>query len=401
MARQRVRLRGRFFLILFGLIVVIAVAIVLARSGGGSAEVRYGDVSASMPVSAVIVRDESAVSTEKYEKIIFSVVEGEAIQNGAQIAQVFKRGYQDESMITLLRLQREIYEQQRKLITADASVGLQDIEGRIATVESQIRDSARGDSSLDMLQLEQTLKDLQAERMTYLQNNVQADAALTGLYNSLREQEQTLANWTRNIVNAAGGGVVSFYFDGYERVLNASQLNMINAALVNSVVKGGNTANATDAASETPLYRLVQNTHWYIAFVTKAEQPMRTVAGEQYYVVFDDYSTLTYQSTALEPIVTETNVVNILEFNVDIGDFLDIRTVKATITKSAQGMMVPVEMIAYEKGEPGVSVKSGETVYRVPVNILAADEDNAVIAAKNDTDTLISGQRLVKQAVKE
>ncbi len=401
MARQRVRLRGRFFLILFGLIVVIAIAIVLARSGGGSAEVRYGDVSASMPVSAVIVRDESAVSTEKYEKIVFSVVEGEAIQNGAQIAQVFKRGYQDESMITLLRLQREIYEQQRKLITADASVGLQDIENRIATVESQIRDSARGDSSLDMLQLEQTLKDLQAERMTYLQNNVQADAALTGLYNSLREQEQTLANWTRNIVNAAGGGVVSFYFDGYERVLNASQLNMINAALVNSVVKGGNTANATDAASETPLYRLVQNTHWYIAFVTKAGQPMRTVAGEQYYVVFDDYSTLTYQATALEPIVTETNVVNILEFNVDIGDFLDIRTVKATITKSAQGMMVPVEMIAYEKGEPGVSIKSGETVYRVPVNILAADEDNAVIAAKNDTDTLISGQRIVKQAVKE
>ena len=273
MARQRVRLRGRFFLILFGLIVVIAVAIVLARSGGGSAEVRYGDVSASMPVSAAIVRDESAVSTEKYEKIIFSVVEGEAIQNGAQIAQVFKRGYQDESMITLLRLQREIYEQQRKLITADASVGLQDIESRIATVESQIRDSARGDSSLDMLQLERTLKDLQAERMTYLQNNVQADAALTGLYNSLREQEQTLANWTRNIVNAAGGGVVSFYFDGYERVLNASQLNMINAALVNSVVKGGNTANATDAASETPLYRLVQNTHWYIAFVTQSGPP--------------------------------------------------------------------------------------------------------------------------------
>ena len=64
-------------------------------------------------------------------------------------------------------------------------------------------------------------------------------------------------------------------------------------------------------------------------------------------------------------------------------------------------MMVPVEMIAYEKGEPGVSVKSGETVYRIPVNILAADEDNAVIAAKNDTDTLISGQRIVKQAVKE
>ena len=76
MARQRVRLRGRFFLILFGLVAIIAVVIVLAGSGGGSAEVRYGDVSASIPVSAAVIRDESAVSTEKYEKIIFSVVEG-------------------------------------------------------------------------------------------------------------------------------------------------------------------------------------------------------------------------------------------------------------------------------------------------------------------------------------
>lgn len=80
---------------------------------------------------------------------------------------------------------------------------------------------------------------------------------------------------------------------------------------------------------------------------------------------------------------------------------MDIRTVKATIAKSAQGMMVPVEMIAYEKASRAFRSKSGETVYRIPVNILAADEDNAVIAAKNDTDTLISGQRIVKQAVKE
>lgn len=397
MARQRVRLRGRFFLILFGMMGFVALAIVLITGGGGTAEARYGDVTGAIDATAAIIRDESTVSTDRYEKIIFSVVEGQSVANGAQIAQVFRLGYQDESTVTLLRLQREIYEYQKSIIGAEAAAGLGEIENRIATVEAQIRDAARGDSDTDMLELEQSLKSLQVERSTYLQNNVQADATLTSLYNSLAEQEQTLSNWTRNIVNSAGSGVVSFYFDGYERVLNATQLDTINAALINSVVKGGNTASGqSTTTSETPLYRLVQNTHWYIAFVTRADDPMRTTAGEQYYVVFDDYSTLTYQGTALAPIVTDSNIVNILEFNVDLGDLLDIRTVNATITKSAQGVMVPLDAIIYDAGSPSVEVKSGDATYRVAVNILAADEDNAVVTPVNASDTLVSGQRIVK-----
>lgn len=397
MARQRVRLRGRFFLILFGMMGFVALGIVLLTGSGGTAEARYGDVTGTIDMTAAIIRDESTVSTDRYEKIIFSVVEGQSVANGAQIAQVFRLGYQDESTVTLLRLQREIYEYQKSMIGADAAAGLADIETRIADLEAQIRDAARGDSDADMLQLEQSLKSLQTERAIYLQNNVQADATLTSLYSSLAEQENALSNWTRNIVNSAGNGVVSFYFDGYERVLNASQIDTINAALINSVVRGGNTASSlSTTTSETPLYRLVQNTHWYIAFVTRADEPMRTTAGEQYYVVFDDYSTLTYQGTALAPIVTESSVVNILEFNVDIGDLLDIRTVNAIVTKSAQGVMVPVDAIAYEAGIPSVEVQSGEATYRVTVNILAADEDNAVVAPANASDTLISGQRIIK-----
>lgn len=397
MARQRVRLRGRFFLILFGMMGFVALGIVLLTGSGGTAEARYGDVTGTIDMTAATIRDESTVSTDRYEKIIFSVVEGQSVANGAQIAQVFRLGYQDESTVTLLRLQREIYEYQKSMIGADAAAGLADIETRIADLEAQIRDAARGDSDADMLQLEQSLKSLQTERATYLQNNVQADATLTSLYSSLAEQENVLSNWTRNIVNSAGNGVVSFYFDGYERVLNASQIDTINAALINSVVRGGNTASSlSTTTSETPLYRLVQNTHWYIAFVTRADEPMRTTAGEQYYVVFDDYSTLTYQGTALAPIVTESSVVNILEFNVDIGDLLDIRTVNAIVTKSAQGVMVPVDAIAYEAGIPSVEVQSGEATYRVTVNILAADEDNAVVAPANASDTLISGQRIIK-----
>ena len=38
----------------------------------------------------------------------------------------------------------------------------------------------------------------------------------------------------------------------------------------------------------------------------------------------------------------------------------------------------------------------GDARVRVMVNVLAADEDNAVVAPVNAQDTLVSGQRLVK-----
>ena len=116
MAKARVRLRGRFFLLLLGLIGFASLIIVLIVRGGGFAEARFGDVTGTIATTGAIVRDENAVYTEKYEKIIFSVVEGQTVDTGAQIAQVFKRGYQDESTVTLLRLQREIYEYQKSVI---------------------------------------------------------------------------------------------------------------------------------------------------------------------------------------------------------------------------------------------------------------------------------------------
>jgi hypothetical protein len=84
-----------------------------------------------------------------------------------------------------------------------------------------------------------------------------------------------MSGWTRDIKNTSGTGIVSFYFDGYEQVLNVNKLSTINSALVKTVVKGGNTANTVETTSETPLYRINNNTHWFIAFVTNATDPMR------------------------------------------------------------------------------------------------------------------------------
>ena len=133
---------------------------------------------------------------------------------------------------------------------------------------------------------------------------------------------------------------------------------------------------------------------------------MRVTEGESYYVSFSDYSENIYQGIARAPIVFSANegetsatlgVVNILEFQVDIGSFAGIRTVNMEISKSAQGLMISNDLITYTNGVPCVYVESGDSMVMVELDILASDEENSIIREANGiTGVLAHGQKLVK-----
>ncbi|MEA4869587.1 MAG: HlyD family efflux transporter periplasmic adaptor subunit [Christensenella sp.] len=396
MAKPKMRLTGRFFVMILVVAGIIALVVVVANLTKKTGEIEFGSLGADLEVSAAIIRDEKIVMSEPYEKITFDVVEGETVNNDQVIAQLYKRGYQDETMVSLLNLQKQIYEYQLQLLGGQIPPELAELNSSIDEVEMQIRAVSRGESTLDMLDLEQSLKDLDAQRVTLMQSVVTPDTALTQLYNDLKSQQNVITGWRRDIKNTSGTGIVSFYFDGYEQVLSVNKLSTINSALVKNVISGGNTAKLADSTSEVPLYRIINNTHWFIAFVTSSSDPMRLAEGEQYSVLFKDYSDQQYTATARASTVSENAVVNILEFNSDIGKLIGTRTVAATISKSAQGLVVPLKAIEIVSGVPGINITYGDSVLRVEVDILAQDTKKAVIRAHNASDNLTAGMKYLK-----
>lgn len=407
--RRRFRLNPRFFIIIGVLFVVAAAAVYLLRHRSKSGSLSFDSISMERKVAGAIIREETAVSTDRYEKINFHVIEGDMVANNALIATVYRMGYQDESMITILNLEKEIYQYQAQQVgSADAT--LNDINSRITAVEELIRDVARQDSNQDDLVLEQQLRSLQQERSNYLYATVPVDTYLQGLITQLNDQKATISNWTRDIINTAGSGIISFYFDGYEDVLSSSKLGTVNVSLIRNVVRGLNTSKASTSSSKALLYRLVSPNHFYLAFATDIDDPFRVTEGESYYVTFDDYSDTVYQVTARAPIVfaieptseeeeTSTSgqgVVNILEFYTDIGSFSGIRTVNATISKAAQGLKLDKELITIENGIPYVYIKNGDALMRVEVNVLSEDEKYCVIRESGGTSILNQGQKVIK-----
>ena len=407
--RRRFRLNPRFFIIVGVFLVVVIGCVYVLRHRSKSGTLAYDSVSMEKKVSGVIIREETAVSTDRYEKINFHVIEGETVANNALIATVYRMGYQDESMITILNLEKEIYQYQAQQVGAEDAT-LNDINARITAVEELIRDVARQDSGQDDLVLEQQLRSLQQERSDYLYAKVPADTYLQGLMTQLNDQKATISNWTRDIINTAGSGLISFYFDGYEDVLSNSKLSTLNVSLIRSVVRGLNTSKASAGSSKAMLYRLISPNHFYLAFANNIDDPFRVTEGENYYVTFDDYSDTIYQVTARAPIVfaiqptdeeeeastSGQGVVNILEFYTDIGSFSGIRTVNATITNAAQGLKVDKELITIENGIPYVYIRNGDAMMRIEVNVLSEDEKYCVIRESGGTSILNSGQKVIQ-----
>ncbi len=395
-SKKKVRIHPRFYVILVLAIAGVSVGLyfllgVIRREG----ELAVGTLRLQYDTKMVLLRDEKIVTVERFDKILFDVAEGAQVQEGEQIAQVFKWGYQEDTMQSLLDAQQKIYEYQLTLKEGIVDPELDAVQQQITQKQLEIRAAIQSEPNRDVLELEQELKTLLARRAELLRN-VQPDAELTALYQQEEQQLTNYNSWKRDILNTIGPGVVSFYFDGNEQALDVQKLSMINADLIAEVIKGSGKVSSVDTTAESPLFRLVNSSHFYVAFLTDSSNPFRLVEGQIYSVVFNGYTDQQFVGTALPPVVTEKQVVNMLEFNQELGDLMGGRVVSASVMKDVTGLQVPLSAISMKEGVPGIMRIGGESTEWVAIDVLAKDDEYAIIQSAQPGVQLVDGLRYKK-----
>jgi len=229
------------------------------------------------------------------------------------------------------------------------------------------------------------MKELLNQRTVYLKNSVQADVELNSLYSEETAKLAQIAEYT-STVNAKMTGLVSFYFDGYELVLNGEKLDVVSADVIKKIINGESGVNA--ATSESLLFRLVDPNKWYAAFITSPSDGASLMGGQTYTVTFDGMKDIMYTATALEPVVCDGGIVNMLEFTENIGELLSIRVIKATVTAQLTGLEMNAAAVKSKNGESYITTSTGD----VPVTVIAVNGDKALITG----DGLVEGMRYKK-----
>ena len=390
MANRRARPNIKFYLLLAVLAaIVIVVMVLIFRTTGGLVE--QGTVTMEAAVTAVVIRDESVVTAESYGRINYFVAEGERITSGTKIAEVFKWGTYDSVLQDLLTMQQEIRAYQTETVLADiVNTELESKDAAIDELVERIGAVARGESGEDMLTLENQLKTLMDDRREFLRDSLQPDEHLMGLY----EREQTLLDrvesWKQDVYSQTSG-MISFYFDGYEAVLNRATMAQILPGDIQSVIKGGKIPSSTTSA-EKPLYRIANTQRWYLAVVTDERSDASFVEGESYSVVLEGNYDRPYTALAESVTAADGETLTILLIEDDVAPVMNARVVNATVQASFSGTAVASRGVATVDGVTGVYIEGEVGRTFVPVTVLYDDGTNAVVRP-TDGSSLTIGSR--------
>jgi len=375
--------------------VVIAISFLLVfLLMRGKGQLEAANMLLSSENTVVIIRDETSVGSDRYSRIHFAVEEGSVVAEGDVLATTYKWGFSEEQIQSLISTRSQILSTQRELLAGVTNAELASLDLQIQQKQLEIRNVLSGKSEGDSYLLEQELNQLLQQRMRYVKDLVQPNEALNSLYSSESSKLSQIEGYQQNVVSPRPGRV-SFYLDGYEQVLNMEKMDTINAALIASTAKKGSASTGT---VENMVCRVVNEEHWYIAFVTPQNSPWRLAEGESYTVRFEGYAKMPYVGKALAPTVSDSGVLNMIEFTTNIGDLVDLRSLKAEICMEASGFEVSLEAIKVKDGYPKITVQTDAGSYEVLVEVLSVDEEaeKAIIRSAEADKSLYEGMRYIE-----
>ena len=395
---KKIRIRPRFYIIAIAAAALIAGLLVIILHGPAEAYAQTGTIVWKKEADAVVMRDERIVRTENYGKTVFAVQEGEKVERGIKVADVYKWGYNENSVKDLMDIQQKIKDYQENNILRDIlDKDLESINSKIAEKQDEIDAVINGRSTNDLLLIQQQTQGLMAQRMDYLKQTVQADEALNALYAQQDELTKRINSWKIEIL-ADAPGTVSFYLDGYEDLLRLDNMDQITYNDLINITSGIGKTKATESASQKPLYRLVNDGKWYCLLLSPKGGMDELRQDTTVNINFEGFSEQTYQAkVSLLRDMQGGARVTVLQIDGSIGPMLDVRRVKAHLKVDFTGIKLPAAAVKKQDGKEGVYLLEGSSKRFVFIDVLAREGNDCIIRPKYAGDEISINQRIQLQ----
>lgn len=383
--KRRKLKKGVLAIILAFLAAAVGILFWVVYAGGAEGSAKVGQIRTVFGADAVIVRRETIETTEEFDYADYFAADGQLVEAGETVMNVYKMGYSREITLSLWRARQDVYEAQMAQLGEARDVELRSLDDRIESARERLSNAVMSGDTAAVLPIQNELTGLLEQRSEYLRGYCQENETLRGLYNKESDWERAVED-SRIPLTARTSGRVSYYFDDYAVALNADKLRTVTSDLVSSALRRSQPAKWT-GGSRTSAFRIVDPSEWYIVFLTDANSALRLAEGMRYPVEIAGYGT--FEGIALESYVNGKKIINILKISEDMGELINVRAVRVSITCDATGIRVEKRAIQFEKGEPYIEIITSEGRMGVYVDVLAEDGDYAVIRAKNTDSTPI------------
>lgn len=384
---------GKFYFLLILVLVVVAY-LLYQRMPQGAAEgiVSIATSTDTRSVDAVIVRDEQIVSYDGLERVEYRAAEGQMVYAGDEIAEIYTTSYISKELSKLNSTRDSIRTYQRNLFATANDPTLDRLDVNVDTKAQELKRLVSGRTTGSLENLEEQLTATMQARQSWLSTNKLEETKLIQLYQDENNRLGSIATWKKSAA-ADTDGIVSFYFDGYESLLNGRSFLSLSGELLRKVTNNDSSVVGKTSSRSEQVYRIVSTDEWYIALLSR-DASWNPVTGQQLRVQMKGFEDLVYTGTVVGVQRSGADTVIQLSCTDPIGPLLYQRSGRAEVGIYTEGLSVPAKAIYRENNQPGVWVRGNYGVSFVPVDILSQDNDN-VIVQPMQSDALYEGQTVM------
>ena len=367
---MKIRVTARFYLLL--LLVALIVVLIAGgfSSGDGSVTViMSGTASDVRKVDALIIRDETVISEAQVSRVDFIADEAELVRAGDPVVYVYSLEYSSK-LINELNNTRKNIQAYHKLVLGnelDSQLEVLNLEVRQKALE--LKELVNGNTHGNLKKLNEQLLEAMEARRSYMSQNKRSDSKLIKYYDEENQRLNAVSSW-RTTKTAPETGVVSFYLDGYESVLTPENAQTLTAADVRTVIAGGSLDSSSKSGSQTDVYRIMNQCHWYVLLVSDDES-WTPVLDQEISFVMEGYDNLLYDGNVIRVQKMGTTTLAQVEVTEDaLGPLMYVRSGKATLGTDLNGLSVTAKAIDTVNGQTGVWMYDVPGGTFVPVEVL-------------------------------
>ena len=397
--KKRIRIKPRFFVIVGATLFLLIWGVVSLIRAITGVSVEWGGLETDRNVTAIVIRDENVIRSQEYARMNCLVAEGEVVEAGEPVAELYTSDYSEKDLQNLISLQKTIKEyQQNNILKNIVDATLEDYNARISAKLEEISQAADSTRVQNLLVLEHELSALMTERQNYMRQIVTPDDALNSLYQQEADL-QTKISANKQVIGLTESSAVSFFMDGYEESLNANRLDTLTVKMIEQVCKEitsyGDSLTQSNGPmnANAPLLRAVNNNLWYLVYTMPARENT-LVEGTTCELTLEGYNddedliTATVHSVKREG----SNVLVVLRVEHPVGAMMRLRKISVHIGRNAEGFKVPLKAV---RDGNTVRVITGEGQVDVPVEVVASNSRYAIIRQSDGGAALALNQRLV------
>ena len=376
---RRFRATGRFYvfiaMLLVGLFFIVREFWALDSP---EAIVTTASASYTTTMDAIILRDESVSAYEGEGRVEYLVDEGATVSAGENIVDLYAASYITKAFTELETIRGTIRDYYQELLSGIKDPELERLEANVQAQALEMKRLLQGGQIGNLVNVERMLRQTMDERYRYLNANRRENNKLNNYFT----QESNIKNSIESLKTtkrADKDGVVSFYLDGYERVLTPQLLGDITPEQIRMVMAGKPLVpKSTSVRMEKDIFKITSTEKWYVVLISN-EKGWNPVAGQIFQMQMDDVSGFAFIGTVTEIQKSQGEVVAIVEIAAPLGPMINRRSGRMSIGTHLSGYMVPRAAVTNQNGQTGVWLTdvAGDTF--VPVEVLTTDSNAALV----------------------